>query len=195
MNKVVFGSGSGLTRDFFNALKGAWRPGWALSLLLAAMGGLLYLGIHSALQLWRSGVFGAIYMAVGVLIALILLPMVIYVGPVLAKFEGSLNMVLRLSLYLSSKKLLQSIWFVVLLALAVAAVDFFPLLLLIVPALYVDLIRGGVNKRIREYMEANDLHDPEETAGEDVPAAPELSATELDRMLSEQDKESGAKKP
>jgi len=195
VNKVVFGSGSGLTRDFFNALKGAWRPGWALSLLLAAMGGLLYLGIHSARQLWDTGVFGAGYMAVGVLIALVLLPMVLYVAPVLAKFEGGVNMVLRLSLYLSSRKLLQSIWFVVLFVLAAAAVDFFPLLLLIVPALYVDLIRGGVNKRIREYMEANDLHDPEETAGEDVPAAPELSATELDRMLSEQDKESGAKKP
>ena len=59
VNKVIFGSGSGLTRDFFNSLKGAWRPGWALSLLLAVMGGLLYLGIHSALQLWRTGVIGA----------------------------------------------------------------------------------------------------------------------------------------
>ena len=194
VNKVIFGSGSGLTRDFFNSLKGAWRPGWVLSLLLAVMGGLLYLGIHSALQLWRTGVLGTAYMALGVLIALILLPMVIYVGPVLAKFEGGLNMVLRLSLYLSSRKLLQSIWFVVLFVLAVAAVDFFPLLLLIVPALYVDLIRGGVNKRIREYMEANDLHDPEETPADDTPAAPELSATELDKLLSE-DGESGAKKP
>ena len=195
VNKVVFGSGSGLTRDFFNAFKGAWRPGWALSLLLAAMGGLLYLGIHSALQLWRTGVFGAIYMAVGVLIALVLLPMVIYIGPVLAKFEGSMNMVLRLSLYLSSKKLLQSIWFVILLALAVAAVDFFPLLLLIVPALYADLIRGGVNRRIREYMEANGLTEPEEDAPEAEAAARELSATELDKLLDEQSGESEAKKP
>ena len=147
------------------------------------MGGLLYLGIHSALQLWRTGVLGAAYMALGVLIALILLPMVLYVGPVLAKFEGGLNMVLRLSLYLSSRKLLQSLWFVLLFVLAVAAVDFFPLLLLIVPALYVDLIRGGVNKRIREYMEANDLHDPEEDEAEPLPETKELSATELDRML------------
>lgn len=194
VNKVVFGSGSGLTRDFFTSLKGAWRPGWALSLLLAAMGGLLYLGIHSARQLWDTGVFGAGYMAVGVLIALILLPMVLYIGPVLAKFEGGVNMVLRLSLYLSSRKLLQSLWFVLLFALAAAAIDFFPLLLLIVPALYVDLIRGGVNKRIREYMEANDLHDPDEAAEEAAPAAAELSATELDKLLSE-DGESGAKKP
>ena len=195
VNKVVFGSGSGLTRDFFRSFKAAWRPGWALSLLVAAMGGLLYLGIHSALQLWRSGVFGAIYMAVGVLIALVLLPMVIYIGPVLAKFEGSMNMVLRLSLYLSSKKLLQSIWFVILLALAVAAVDFFPLLLLIVPALYADLIRGGVNRRIREYMEANGLTEPEEDAPEAEAAARELSATELDKLLDEQSGESEAKKP
>lgn len=195
VNKVVFGSGSGLARDFFRSFKAAWRPGWALSLLVAAMGGLLYLGIHSALQLWRSGVFGAIYMAVGVLIALVLLPMVIYIGPVLAKFEDSMNMVLRLSLYLSSKKLLQSIWFVILLALAVAAVDFFPLLLLIVPALYADLIRGGVNRRIREYMEANGLTEPEEDAPEAEAAARELSATELDKLLDEQSGESEAKKP
>ena len=184
VNKVVFGSGSGLTRDFFTAFKDAWKPGWVLSLLLAAMGGLLYLGIHSALQLWRSGVFGAAYMAAGVLIALVLAPMVIYVAPVLAKFEGGVNMVLRLSLYLSSRKLLQSLWFVVLLAAAVAAIDFFPLLLLIVPALYVDLIRGGVNRRIRDYMEANDLHDPEDEAEEAVPPAQELGATEVERMLN-----------
>lgn len=194
VNKVVFGSGSGLTRDFFNALKGAWKPGVWLSLLVAAMAGLLYLGIHSALQLWRSGVFGAIYMAVGVLIALILLPAVIYIGPVLAKFEGGVNMVLRLALYLSGRKLAQSIWFVVLLAAAVAAVDFFPLLLLIVPALYVDLIRGGVNRRIREYMEANGLSEPDEDAPETAPAAQEPGARELDRMLSETDAEGGEKK-
>ena len=196
VNKVIFGSGSGLTRDFFNSLKGAWRPGWALSLLLAAMGGLLYLGIHSALQLWRSGALGAAYMAIGVLIALILLPAVIYVAPVLAKFEGGVNMVLRLALYFSSKKLLQSIWFVILLALAVAAVDFFPLLLLIVPALYVDLIRGGVNRRIREYMEQEGLSEPEEDAPEAEPAAEELGAKALDRMLQKDDGgESGAPKP
>ena len=64
-----------------------------------------------------------------------------------------------------------------------AAVDFFPLLLLIVPALYVDLIRGGVNRRIREYMEANGLQDPEEDEAEPLPETKELSATELDRML------------
>ena len=195
VNKVVFGSGSGLTRDFFNAFKGAWRPGWALSLLLAAMGGLLYLGIHSALQLWRTGVFGAIYMAIGVLIALVLLPAVIYIGPVLAKFEGGVNMVLRLALYLSSKKLLQSIWFVILLAAGVAAIDFFPLLLLIVPALYVDLIRGGVNRRIREYMEREGLHDPEEDGPEAEPAAEELGAKALDRMLSEADEADGERTP
>ena len=195
VNKVVFGSGSGLTRDFFNSLKGAWRPGWALSLLVAAMGGLLYLGIHSALQLWRSGVFGAAYMAVGVLIALILLPAVIYIGPVLAKFEGGVNMVLRLALYFSSKKLLQSIWFVILLVLLGAAVGFFPLLLLIVPALYVDLIRGGVNRRIREFMEREGLSDPDEDAPEAEKSAEEPGAKALDRMLSEDGAESGEPKP
>lgn len=194
VNKVVFGSGAGLTRDFFNALKGAWKPGVWLSLLVAAMGGLLYLGIHSALQLWRAGVLGAIYMALGVLIALILLPAILYIGPVLAKFEGGVNMVLRLALYLSSKKILQSIWFVVLLAAAVAAIDFFPLLLLIVPALYVDLIRGGVNRRIREYMDANGLSEPDEDAAAAEPAAAEPGAKELDRMLSEDDGKGGEKK-
>ena len=185
VNKVIFGSGSGLTRDFFSSFKGAWKPGAWLSLLVAAMGGLLYLGIHSALQLWRTGVLGAIYMALGVLIALLLLPMVLYIAPVLAKFEGGVNMVLRLALYLSGRKLAQSLWFVVLLAAAVAAVDFFPLLLLILPAVYVDLIRGGVNRRIREYMEANDLHDPDEDAPEPEPEAQELGAAQLDRLLDE----------
>ena len=195
VNKVVFGSGSGLTRDFFNAFKSALRPGVVLSLLLAAMGGLFYLGIHSALQLWNTGVFGAIYMAVGVLIALFLLPAVIYVPPVLAKFEGGVDMVLRLALYLSGKKRLQSLWFTLLLVLAGAAVGFFPLLLLIVPALYVDLIRGGVNRRIREYMDANGLTDPEENETETLPETQELSATELDKLLEEKKDESGETKP
>ncbi len=181
---IIGGTGSGVTKDFFKALKSSLKPGLVLSLIVAALSFLLYLGIHTGLQIWRSGALGAVYMALGVLFALVLAPAAVFLAPVLSRFEGSTGTILRLSLYFSARRLLLSLWFVFLLALCALAVDFFPLVILVLPAVYMDLIRPGAEKLMAAYIAEAGLEEAGEAETPEAASAEPLSATELDRLLS-----------
>ncbi len=184
VTRVVMGSGSGVTRDFFRAFKGALKPGVALSAVIEAAGVLVYVGIRTGLMIWDANIFGAAYMALGVLICVTCAAMLVFVPPVLSRFEGGMSMVLRLSLYFSGRNLIRSLWYAALLVMGIWAVDFFPLLLLVVPALYTDLIRGGVEKIMTQYIKDASL-----LAEEEPPSRPDRqddtpTALELERLLS-----------
>ena len=125
-------------------------------------------------------------MAAGVLIAFVLLTTLVYTAPALSRFEGSVSVILRLSMYFSMKNQFRSAWYVILLGLAFWVVDFFPLLLLVMPALYVDLVRGGTEKVMQAYIHDAGLDDEaaDAPAEEHSEVPEELSALELDKMLS-----------
>lgn len=154
VTRAVFqGNGSGITRTFFTAFKSALKPGVALSAIVDVLTALVYLGVITGLQIWRENSFGAFYLAAGLVIALLLVQAVIFAGPTLSRFEGSLTVVIRLSLYFAGRHIVRSTGYALLLAVMVYLMGFFPLLLLIVPALYTDLIHGGVEKTMNEYIE------------------------------------------
>lgn len=188
VNKVVFGNGNGVTREFFKSFKAALKPGVLLSVLAAVIGGLVAFGVYTGTQIWDAGIFGTVYMAAGVLIAFVLLTTLVYIAPTLSRFEGNIGVILRLAMYFSMKNQLRSAWYVILLGLAFWVVDFFPLLLLVVPALYVDLIRGGTEKVMKAYIHDSGLETaPTEAPEEEQTDAPEeLSALELDKMLGKE---------
>ena len=93
-------------------------------------------------------------------------------------------MVLRLSMYFAMKNQFRSAWFVILLGLAFWCVDFFPLLLLVMPALYTDLIRPSTEKVMQSYIRDVGLED-EETAEEEneSEAIQDVSPLEMDKLL------------
>lgn len=186
VNKVVFGNGNGVTREFFKSFRAALKPGVLLSVLIVVVGGLVAFGVYTGTQIWDAGVFGTIYMAAGVLIAFVLLTTLVYIAPALSRFEGNIGVILRLAMYFSMKDQLRSAWYVILFGLSFWVVDFFPLLLLVVPALYVDLVRGGTEKVMRDYVRLAGLDDADEDAPEKDTAEeqPEISALELDQMLN-----------
>ena len=184
VNKVIFGNGNGVTRDFFRAFKDALKPGVALSVIMELVGGLVVFGIYTGLQIWDAGMFGTVYMAAGVLIGFVCLTTLIYVAPALSRFEGGISVILRLSMCFSMKNQFRSAWFAVLLGLAFWSVDFFPLLLLVMPALYTDLIRGGVEKVMTGYIKAAGLEDAETSEQNDTAETIEdVSPLEMDKLL------------
>lgn len=187
VNRVIFGNGNGVTRDFFRAFKDALRPGVVLTVLVELVGALVAFGIYTGSQIWDAGIFGTIYMAAGVLIGFVCLTTLIYVAPTLSRFEGGISVVLRLSMYFAMKNQFRSAWFALLLGLSFWCVDFFPLLLLVMPALYTDLIRGGMEKVMRAYIRDAGLEEKAETTEE---AEPELlqavSALEMDKLLAQE---------
>ena len=154
--------GGGVTRAFFDAFKDACKPGILLSVIMDVLTVLIYLGIITGLQTWQENLFWAFYLAAGFLIAFLLLSALIFLGPVLSRFSAGAVVALRLAFYFSGRHIFRSIFHVFLLAAMVYAVDFFPLLLLIVPALYTDLIHGGVEKSMEAFITSSQL---EETHG------------------------------
>lgn len=157
---VVFkDGGGGVTRAFFEAFKDACKPGILLSVIADVLAVLIYLGIITGLQTWQENLFWAFYLAAGLFIAFLLLSALIFLGPVLSRFSAGTAVVLRLAFYFSGQHIFRSILYVLLLAAMVFAVDFFPLLLLIVPALYTDLIHGGVEKSMEAFITSSQLEE------------------------------------
>lgn len=184
VNKVISGNGNGVTRDFFTAFKGALKPGLALTVLIAVVGALVAFGIYTGTRIWAVGMFGTVYMAAGILIGFVCLSTLIYAAPTLSRFEGGVSVVLRLAMYFAMKNPFRSAWFAILLGLAFWSVEFFPLLLLVMPALYTDLIRPGTEKVMRSYIRDAGLEESEtleETAKPE--AIRDVSPLEMDKLL------------
>lgn len=187
VTRVVMGSGAGVTRDFFRSFRAALKPGVALTILTEIVGVLVWFGIRTGTMIWDSNIFGTVYMALGILIGITCITMLIYIPPVLSRFEGSLGTVVRLSMYFSGRKMFRSIWYAILLAMGIWFVDFFPLALLVVPALYTDLIRGGVEKSMKQYIEEAGLEDAEEAVAVSATVDDTPSALELEKLLTGED--------
>jgi len=183
--KVVRTNGNGVTRDFFHTLKNELKSGSVLSLTCGVSAALLAYGFFLGGQFLGEGIFGIIHFAIGALLVMVLLPTVLYVPPVLSRFQGSASVILRLSLFFSSQHPVRNLFMLVLLALIVFLVDFYPVLLMLLPGIYVDLICTGMEKILNRYAEENGLL--EETEDEETVSADqtsEMSAIALDRYLT-----------
>lgn len=183
--KVVRANGNGVTRDFFRTFKNEWKTGSVLTLVCGICAGLLAYGFFLGSQFLGEGIFGIIHFAVGALLLMVLLPTVLYVPPVLSRFQGSASVILRLSLYFSSQHPIRNVVMLALLALMVFLVDFYPVVLMILPGVYVDLICDGMEKIMNRYAEDNGLlvEESEEEDTKEEPTA-QMSALALDRYLT-----------
>ena len=132
-----------------------------------------------------QGYIGSAVMAAGILVGIPLAAMLVFVPPVLARFEGGASVIVRLAMYFSGKHLLRSVWYLLLLAAAVWSVEFFPLLLLVIPAVYMDLIRGGTEKIMNQYIREAGLEDEQESVSEEAEGEEEPSALALDKLLDD----------
>ena len=63
-------------------------------------------------------------------------------------------------------------------------VDFFPPAIFVMPALYTDLIRGGVEKSMKRYIQEAGLVDREQPREEKCREDDTPSALELEKMLT-----------
>ena len=181
---VLFGTcrGERISPYFFARFAENARRGIVLSLICLVSAALIYLGINTGLQIWDAGVLGAAYMALGILAVITVVPAIIFIPPVLARFDAGTGVIIRLAFYFSSRRVIRSLWYLMLLALLVFAVSLFPLVLVIIPALYADLIRRGTEKTMNEYKEKYISDDSE--AAEAAETGEEESMSELNEMLA-----------
>ncbi len=193
--KVVRENGTGVLRDYFSHMRNSLKQGIPLSIICIIIGLLLYTALDFGSQVWRNGAFWTAYYAFGFLLAFIFVTMLLFVPPTLSRFECSATMTLRLSLYLASRNLLRSVWYIILLGFMVFLVDFYPLLLLIIPGLYADLICGGIEKTLASYIKnsglGTDEQDPDKHTECNLDTeSQELSSLDLAKLMYEPEDDS-----
>lgn len=187
--KVVRGNGNGVARDFFGTLRDNFKQGAILSLLSLAAAAILAVTVNFGFQLSYSA-FGIVYLMIGLALTLTAAAVVLFLPPTLSRFEGSIVIQLRLAWYFALKNPLRTLYMMVLLIVVVFATWFFPVLILLLPGVYMDLICGGVEKTFTKYLRDNGLEPeaPDDEAQEDAPPddTAEPGALELSAALEQE---------
>lgn len=187
ITKVVRINGNGVMRDYFYTFWHALKPGFFLSLVCIAISLLLYTCLDFGYQMMRQNiVFGTAYFAIGCIFAVLWVSTVLFIAPVLSRFDGNTGAILRIALYLPSKNILRVLWMFVMLAAMAFFVDFYPLLLLIIPALYADLICNSMEKALKKFMDMKHLtEDSPDAEKEPLEKVGEISALEQAKILDD----------
>ena len=187
--KVIRGTGNGVMRDFFASFRDSLKKGVLLSLLSLASGALLGFALWYSWQLQGSSGFWLAYFLIGCLIFFFFWAVtVLHLPFALSQFEGRLSMYLRMALYFANVNLLKTLLRLILLAVVVLLVDFYPITLLLLPGLYMDLICGGVEKMLQRFMKDRGLlEEPEQEAeaGEEQDALVSMPSLEMARLYDE----------
>jgi len=192
VNKIIFGPGrgNGVFKDFFESYKQNLVPGIKLTMLFAILAFFIFEGLWTGYQFYKVSILGMLYFGLGIIITLVVGTMVINVAPVLSRFEAPISSIIRMSIYFAMKHPIRSVFNVLLLIAMFWAVEMLPLALVIVPALYTDLIRAPLEKDMLQIIKDNNLvslvaEEPEAQPAEETAVA---SSYDLNEKMSKQRK-------
>lgn len=188
---IIFGEGRGIgvVKDFFSSFRDNLRSGVILSMITVLAVLIIAEGLWTGYQIWRLGIPGMLYMILGIVITFAFICTWIHVPPVLSRFDAPVLSILRISAYFGLRHPFRSILFAVLFAALVWMCDLVPLAIVIVPALFTDLLRPYLERDMNNFIAEQGLgtgtaeEESEEETGEE-----EVSAVDLDRQLSEKRK-------
>ncbi len=184
VTKVVNGTGDGVTKAFFAAFKENFKKGILLSLITAGSGAILFFDLYFGYMNFRTDVFAMVYFFIGIPLAFIWLSLAVYLPVVFARFDGTTGVILQMTAYFSSRNILRTLLMMAVLVLIVFLVDYYPVLLLVLPGLYMDLFRNSLEKMIGKYLSDNGYTEPEPKArGREEEEQRELTALEMDELF------------
>lgn len=159
--KVIFGPGrgDGVFKDFFNTFKENLKKGLILSLICAVAVFFIAEGLWTGYQIYKVNTFGLLYLILGILITVAIVPAMTYVPVMLSRFDAPVMTIIRLSLFFSLKKPLLNLLSIVLIAFFSLLLELFPLSIMITPALYADFIRPFMEKSLTAFIRENVTDD------------------------------------
>lgn len=193
-NKIIFGpgKGNGVFKDFFDSYKLNLIPGIKLDLLMIVAGLFIAEGLWTGYQFYRVSIWGMLYMMLGVLITAIVITALVYVPPVLSRFIAPVSSIIRIAVYFAMRKPIRSLLYLVLFLFMIYAIQAFPLALLIVPALYTDLVRTYLERDMKQFIADNGLEEMVSEEEEEEIEEEAESMVDIEEKLSS--KRKGTKK-
>ena len=193
-NKIIFGpgKGNGVFKDFFDSYKLNLIPGIKLNLIMIVAALFIAEGLWTGYQFYRVSIWGMLYMMLGVLITAIVITAVVYVPPVLSRFIAPVSSIIRIAVYFAMRKPIRSLLYLVLFLFMIYAIQAFPLALLIVPALYTDLVRTYLERDMKQFIADNGLEEMVSEEEEEEIEEEAESMVDIEEKLSS--KRKGTKK-
>lgn len=183
-NKIIFdGHGQGVMKDFFNTFKSNIVLGIKINIIFLIATFFVVVGVYAGIQIYKWNIFGLLYLVLAILITFIYLITIIYIPAVISRFYLKVIDTIRLSVFFAMQNIIISILNVILLVVMILIVDFIPLSLLIVPALYVDLVRGNIEKKMEKFIIDNNLQENLKQVEENIEEENE-SSSNIDNRLS-----------
>ena len=185
-DRIIFGpgKGNGVFKDFFDSFKLNLIQGIKLDLLVIAAFLFLAEGLWTGIQIYKLSIWGTLYLVLGILIAVVLITTIVYIPPVLSRFDAPVSSILRLAVYFALRKPLRSLFYLVLFVFLCIAILSFPLALVIVPGLYADLVRTYLEKDLKAFIEENGLEEEKQDEQEKEEEEEEdLSMADLEKDL------------
>lgn len=190
-DKIIFGpgKGNGVFKDFFESYKLNLIQGIKLDLLMIVAFLFLAEGLWTGIQIYKLSIWGTLYLVLGILIAVVLITTIVYIPPVLSRFDAPVSSILRLAVYFAIRKPLRSLLYLVLFVFLCYAIISFPLALVIVPGLYADLVRTYLERDLKAFIKENGLEEKEEEEEEEAEEEEEdLSMADLEKDLKKEGK-------
>lgn len=185
-DRIIFGpgKGNGVFKDFFDSFKLNLIQGIKLDLLVIAAFLFLAEGLWTGIQIYKLSIWGTLYLVLGILIAVVLITTIVYIPPVLSRFDAPVSSILRMAVYFALRKPLRSLLYLVLFVFLCIAILSFPLALVIVPGLYADLVRTYLEKDLKAFIEENGLEEEKQDEQEEEEEEEEdLSMADLEKDL------------
>ena len=184
--KVIFGpkEGKGVWKDFITTFKENLWEGVILNLICLIAGVIIFIGDYTGYQIYTWNIWGTLYLILGMIITVAFVTALLYIPPVLSRFDADIWTILRLAFYFASHKLVLNVCLAVLLAVMIYLLDLFPLALLILPGLFADLLRPSAEKVMNAFIELNHLEEDPVVKEDSVESAEGVSASDLDAKLS-----------
>lgn len=156
MNKCIRHGVGGVWRTYWQGFRTNFRQATGLWLILLLIFILMTACCYSAWLMCVSGNLPGIMFWVSLFVAAIVLHWSSFLFPYLAKFRNTNRIILKNCIYIAIMNFPAGLLNLVLMALALLAVTFFPLALVCVPGLYMVLSCFSLEPVFRKYMSEED---------------------------------------
>ncbi len=152
-SKAVYHDRGGVAREYFRAWKSNLRQGIALQLIFLALSALAALDLFYALHMTSAA--RVLYLILGLLPLFLLLPVYIYVYPLLSRVEGRVNEYLFMAARMCVVHLLPTLPLLLLLAVLIVLTVMIPPLILVTPGLFAFLSCPWIEKVLKKHLNYN----------------------------------------
>lgn len=162
INKVIRHNRSYVWTEFWHSFRSNFKQASIVSMILSLAAVLLAGDGYIMYQFAKDGQkIGSLYI-VFVIFIVFEIAWIIYIFPYMARFANTTKQVLKNTAYIAIANLPRTIVMVVVLAAVCLAVYMFPVILMIVPSIFMLFVNLLMEKVFRKYMSAEDIAAEEE---------------------------------